>query len=209
MQESFLDYLSSDEYTDSLRKGFINILDIGSGPAVASLAIADMTNYLAAVKGIPNYIKYNFIMNDTSNICLGLAKELLNRYFIISKNYYKAFLKNEFYLNSCFPETISQINRITKQIGPLDFIIFSYVITPFEEQNVDIEQEINNLRQICNENAQILIIQDKYKEELMNQKLNATKKNSVTHKVYSKQNENDSFTYEYCQCLLPLSDAVA
>ena len=209
VQESILTYLSSQDYFESLSNGSVNILDIGSGPGVASLAIADLTNYIVKLREVESSIKFNFVLNDTSALCLGLAKELLHDYFKRPKDSHNIFLQNNFFLKDHFPKTLSQIQRISRNLGHFDIVIFSYVIDCLNQQEVDINKEIVQLKEICSKNGQILIVQDKYNEDLMNQIFPEAEKNSVTNKVYSEQNKNDYYTYEYCQYLMPLSNAVA
>jgi ribosomal protein RSM22 (predicted rRNA methylase) len=46
VQDSLLEYMISDEFMDSLATGALQILDVGCGPAVASLAITDILGYI-------------------------------------------------------------------------------------------------------------------------------------------------------------------
>ncbi len=202
VQESFLNYMTSDQYLSCMANGQINILDIGSGPAVASLAITDLTTSIARATGMKNKIRLNFVLNDTSGICLGLGKELLSIYFGIPQDLKHLSFGRTFLLNEKFPKTFVQFERIAKSLRPFDIIVFSYVLTPLREQRVNISQRVEDLKRVCSDNGKILIVQDKYKAEMMSNLLDETEQNSVTHTVYSKQNDNESYTYDYCQCLI-------
>ena len=207
VQDSLLDYMVSEPFLEAISNGYVNVLDIGSGPAVASLAIADLlgciTEILSEAQKVDSKIAFNFVLNDTSSICLGLGKEMLFNYFREIKGLHNISLDKAFFLNSKFPRTFVQFKRIAKNLKPFNIIVFSYVIVPLDEQDIDIDSEIMDLKKICAENGQILIVQDKYNEELINQIGNGAEKRSITHTVYSNQNSNDSYTYEYYRCLVP------
>ncbi|MCX5633384.1 MAG: hypothetical protein NTW93_06910 [Phycisphaerae bacterium] len=207
VQDSLLDYMVSEPFLEAIYNGYINILDIGSGPAVASLAIADLvgciTEILAEIQKINSKVRLNFVLNDTSSICLGLGKEMLFDYFKKIKSLYDISLDRAFFLDRQFPRTLMQFKRIAKNLNPFNIIVFSYVIVPLDEQDVDINSGIKNLKKICTENGQILIVQDKYNEELISQIENDAEKRSVTHLVYSEQNINSSYSYEYYCSLVP------
>jgi len=83
VQNSLFDYLTSQEFLEVINSGKLQILDIGSGPAVASLAITDfifqLFHNISGYKRKPLEITY--VLNDTSDICLGTGKEMLNNYF--------------------------------------------------------------------------------------------------------------------------------
>jgi ribosomal protein RSM22 (predicted rRNA methylase) len=205
VQDSLLDYMTSESFLEVVFNGCVSVLDIGSGPAVASLAIADMTacivEILSESKRVNYKVNFDFALNDTSNICLGLGRELLFDYFSLIKRFCNIFLDKTFFLDRPFPQTVSQYKRIAKNLKPFDIIAFSYVIIPLDEQGVDINAEMTNLRNICSKDGQILVVQDKYNEDLVRQIGNNTDKRSATHTVYSEENNNSSYTYEYYRSL--------
>ena len=207
VQDSLLDYMTSDSFLDIISNGYINILDIGSGPAVASLAIADLirciTEVLYEIKIVDPKVFLSFVLNDTSDICLGLGKEILFNYFQRTSNSSCVSIDKAFFINKQFPETFSQFERISKNLKPFNIVNFSYVIVPLDEQDVDISSEIMNFKKVCAKDGQILIVQDKYNEELIRRVENNAEKRSITHLVYSQQNDNDSYTYEYYRLLKP------
>lgn len=206
VQDSLLDYMVSEPFLEAISTGYINILDIGSGPAVASLAIADLlgciTEVLSRVQKVDSKVAINFVLNDTSDICLGLGKEMLLNYFRKIKGLYDISEDKAFFLSGRFPKTFVQFRRIAKNLKPFNIIVFSYVIVPLDEQNIDIDSEVIDLKEICVGNGQILVVQDKYNGKLINQIGNGAEKRSITHTVYSNQNSNDSYTYEYYRCLV-------
>jgi len=203
VQDSLLDSMISEPFLQAISEGYVNILDIGSGPAVASLAIADMIGCIVDNQNNNSRVHFNFALNDTSSICLGLGKEMLFNYFMKINGLYNISLDKAFFLNGQFPKTFMQFKRIAKNLKPFHIIIFSYVIVPLNEQDVDINSKIMDLKEICAQNGQILIVQDKYNEELINKIGNDAEKRNVTQTVYSNQNGNDSYSYEYYRCIIP------
>jgi hypothetical protein len=82
-----LEYVLSEDFLEMVRNGNLRILDIGSGPAVASPAISDMLrcifrhieeekNWLMGKK-----LAVDYLLNDTSAICLGTGQHMLADYF--------------------------------------------------------------------------------------------------------------------------------
>ncbi|MFA6185964.1 MAG: hypothetical protein WC770_01965 [Phycisphaerae bacterium] len=206
IQDSLLDYMTSEFFLGSVSDNCINVMDIGSGPAVASLAIADMfsciMDALSKQRSIAYKVKLNFLLNDTSDICLGLGKEILFDYFKLSGRTHNIFMGNAFFLERPFPKTMPQIERIFKNLGTVNIANFSYVVVPLTEQDINIHSEILNIKKLCAPNGRILIVQDKYNEDLVRQIDNEPESRNVTHRVYSKQNNNDTYTYEYYGSLI-------
>lgn len=206
IQDSLLDYMTSESFLESVSDNCINVMDIGSGPAVASLAIADMISCimdaLSKQRSATYKMKLNFLLNDTSDVCLGLGKEMLFDYFKLSGRTHNIFMGNAFFLERPFPKTFPQIERIFKNLGAFSIANFSYVVVPLAEQDIDIHSEILNVKNICDKNGRILIVQDKYNEDLVRQIDNEPESRNVTHWVYSKQNSNDTYTYEYYGSLI-------
>jgi len=134
IQKSVLEYMTSKEFLNRLDGQVLNIVDIGSGPALASLAITDLlmcifdcfldTNRKLNIKPL----RVNYILNDTSNICLGTGLELLNNYFkLCIKDGRKVIYPKIFPVEKPFPSNIGQLKRISQNVGVYDILNFSYV----------------------------------------------------------------------------------
>ena len=76
LQNSLFDFMTSEIFLDTALSGQLRILDVGSGPAVASLAITDLLtyilDYLVYIGRYPKHGIFNvtYVLNDTESICL-------------------------------------------------------------------------------------------------------------------------------------------
>ncbi len=83
VQNSLIKYLVSEEGLSVLKEGHLRILDIGSGPAVASLAITEIVAYI--VRHLVNSsvwrgnrkMKVTYVLNDTESICGSKGRVLI------------------------------------------------------------------------------------------------------------------------------------
>jgi len=88
-QNSLIDYMTSQDFLDIIGSGYLRILDIGSGPAVASLAITDMLACIIRNLGYmgewpkSRTVKITYVLNDISSICLAAGQQMLNNCFRI------------------------------------------------------------------------------------------------------------------------------
>lgn len=139
VQNSLLDYMTSGEFVNLYKSGRLNILDIGSGPAVSSLAIINMLNeIIGCIEDKYSFrrldkVHVNIVLNDIVKVCLGTGKELLQSYFKslrcdLSK---KMILP----LDKEFPSNIKQLGRIASNYSKFDLVILSYVIIPLSEED--------------------------------------------------------------------------
>ena len=219
VQDSLIDYITSDDFINIYNSGRLNILDIGSGPAVASLAIIDMLKCAIECSGQKHHLKklenaqINIVLNDIVKVSLGTGKELLKSYFISGK----CNLSNKaiLLLDKEFPSNINQLKRIASNYGNFDLVILSYVIIPLsEEDNIrKIACSIKEVESICRENGKILIIQDRFRQKFMNKLTNAIgkeyKKEELTQQVYSPDNSNEYHKYKYLSCLFSPKERVS
>ncbi len=214
VQNSLLDYLLSTCFLDFLRAGELNILDIGSGPAVASLAITDMLacilRHLRKEAGLSNVnkIKINYVLNDITGICLGLGQELLTSFFRMSSQCSPELLHNgTLALQKYFPSNMNQLKRICCQLGRYDLINFCYVINPLNEEIglIDTVDGIRQVEKLCCPTGRVLIVQDKFSEQLIRRIAHLIGKSCRTdtlrQRVYSTVNDSDEYTYSYRYCL--------
>jgi len=216
VQNSLIDYMTSEVFFDILNSQELNILDIGSGPAVAPLAITDLLAYILgnirsidATANVKN-IKINYILNDTSSICLGTGFEFLRNYFRFNKYPQNKVLNAlTFRIEKSFPSNIEQLKRISRNLNFYHLIIFSYVINLLNEEEgfLSTINGIKQLETLCHPNGRLLILQDKFNESLTRRIATALgcscKKNVLRQYTYSTINSNDLYTYSYYQCLFP------
>jgi hypothetical protein len=214
IQNSLVDYLTSDEFLEIMFSGKIQILDIGCGPAVASLAITDIIrhiiNYFAENEksNCPEAMQISYVLNDTSRICLGLAQEMLREYFASQDlNRFRLNLGYLFAIPKSFPFNMSQLHRISRNLGLYDIAVFSYVIRPLEETLglITTVDGMQDLELLCNQQSRILIVQDKYQSALVCKFAKSldvsAERREYEQQVYSDRNDNETFTYSYCSVL--------
>jgi hypothetical protein len=214
VQNSILDYLVSESFLETINSGELRILDIGSGPALASLAIAEMIHFIVGhlkhteqwPSGKP--IKISFILNDTSSICLGAGQEMLANYFALMKA--RRQTSSDYRIiavSKAFPENFRQLERIKRNIGPFDVVVFSYVILPLKESE-GIKGLIDGLlgvEKLCVQLGKILVLQDRFNSDLIRRIGRAlgrtSHKKDLTQEIYPERNSSSSQTYEYYFCL--------
>ncbi len=91
VQNCLVNYMTSQDFLDLIKLGHLRILDIGSGPAVAPLAITDILScilkHLERLGAWPKgkTIKVSYVLNDTSAICLETGQRMLTDYFRIRR----------------------------------------------------------------------------------------------------------------------------
>ncbi len=215
VQNSLLNYMTSDEFAGSLRAGKLNILDIGCGPAVASLAITDLLGCIfrhltnAEQMRKSRKLRVNYTLNDTEGVCLGIAQELIRDYFRLNVLFDKNLChERTFVIQKDFPENLIQLKRICEHVGFYDLIILSYVINPLNEEigPEGIAHEIEQLELMCDISGRILVVQDKFSVSLIRKVSKylgeSVHTDVIRQKVYSVVNNCDEYAYKYHYCLL-------
>jgi hypothetical protein len=211
---SLVDYMSSEDFLDVVASRHLRILDVGSGPAVASLAITDMLyyilEYLEYVREVPRGgpMRLTHVLNDTSGICLGTGQHMLANYFRTRGRGARRVASDRIIgIQRAFPGNIGQLRRLRSNLGAYDIIVFSYVISPLDENEgfADLVQGLLNVEKLCRDNGRILIAQDKYETSLIRRVSRAigarSSKQSLTQHVYPKRDKNETYTYTYYSCL--------
>lgn len=208
VQNSLLEYMASEEFIDLIKIGRLNILDIGSGPAVASMAITDILVCVLKNLNVQKIIRISYFLNDPVNICLGAGKDFLNSYFLsIKKSEQKLCNNIVLTIEKDFPSNVKQLMRIRRNYGEYGIVNFSYVITPLQEQKglTGIKNGFLEIELMCNPKGRILILQDKFKEALIRKITSAIgeryKKQELSQYVYSSNNSNEIQTYTYFDCI--------
>lgn len=214
IQNSLISYMTSQDFLKLLSSGHSHILDIGSGPAVASLATTDMLAYI--VKGLRTIgdwpgsktVEVTYVLNDTSRICLAVGQRMLTDYFQRKRAYGTAVIRGRtFTVQRPFPHNMDQIGRIARNVGTYDIAILSYVLGPLIEDN-GLSALVNGLfsvEQLCTHDGRILIVQDKFKGALMRRVSAAlgtsTRREELTQEIYPDREIGKTNTYSYYNCL--------
>lgn len=214
VQNSMLDYMTSEDFLELLDSHVLNILDIGSGPAVASLAITDVVacilKHLCEMNSLSNdkRVRIRYVLNDTANICLGTGRDMIRTYFAMNRRENLGlFNEATFTIEKEFPACINQLKRISRHLDTYTIMNFSYVINPLNEEQ-GLKSITNGLAQvetICNPNGRILILQDKFSEALIKKVSGAIRqpfqRDVLSQYVYSTDNDNVTYAYSYYCCL--------
>jgi len=213
VQNCLIDYMASQDFLDLIKLGHLRILDIGSGPAVAPLAITDMLScilkHIERVRAWPKgrTIKVSYALNDTSAICLETGQRMLTAYFRIRRGRREIINSQIISIQKAFPDNISLLQRAGFNLAAYDIIVFSYVISPLNE-NLGFYKLVDgllNIEKLCKHHGRILIVQDKFEASLMRRISRAigtsSNKQALTQYVYPKRNENEIYTYIYYCCL--------
>jgi len=191
----------------------LRIFDVGSGPAVTSLAITDMLGslikYLEEIgewtKG--KRVKVDYILNDTSSFCLSTGKHILANYFQNNNSHRRIIRGQTISIQKGFPDNLSQLQRIRLNIGKYDIATFSYVITPMNEEKgfKNLVHGLFNIEKLCNYSGRILILQDRFRARLVKKISRAIgisdNIEKTVQQIYPKRNMSDIFTYFYYCCL--------
>jgi hypothetical protein len=213
VQNSLLDYADSEDFDTILDGGEIRILDIGCGPAVGVLA---MTDIIMCILGDQNSsrrrpIRFVYVLNDTSGICLATGQRMLNEYFDLCRaRKINAGEHIALTLMSDFPDNVNRLERIGKNYGTYHLAMFSYVIRPLADENgtVGLANNIIGTEKLCDNRGRILILQDQYRESLMRalgKQIDASVENKeLTQEVFPNRGTTDIYTYSYYQCLYKL-----
>ena len=205
VQDSLLECMTSDE--------FLNLLDIGSGPAVASLAITDMLAcMLRHLEGISlqayaKEMRIRYVLNDTAGICLGVGQQMLENYFRLNRQHGQLHQDGMFAIEKGFPSNMIQLKRLHENIGPYDITNFSYVVNPLNEEEglKNLSAGLLQVEKLCSANGRILILQDRFSVSLMRRIVRAIgqscRKRVLSQHVYSTGNSKAIYSYLYYCCL--------
>jgi len=213
-QNSLVNYMTSQDFLDIIASGHLRILDVGSGPAVASLAITDM---LACILEHLEYIgewpkgktvKVTYVLNDTSGICLGTGQRMLTNYFRIRGGHTGRIINGRVIsIQKAFLDNMNQLQRVKLNFGTYDLVIFSYVISPLNEDRGfnSLVNGLMNVEKLCSHNGRTLILQDRFNASLIRRISRAidisSHKRELRQHVYPNRNTNQTYTYSYYHCL--------
>jgi hypothetical protein len=210
IQDSLLDYIESEDFDSILEGGEIRILDIGCGPAVGVLAVTDIVMSILEDQNSSRQrpVRFVYVLNDTSGICLSTGQRMLNEYFDLCRaNKIGAGEHRILTLTNDFPDNTNQLERIEKNYGAYHLVMFSYVIRPLADENgnIGLANDIVRTERLCGPRGRILILQDQYRETLMRtlgKKIDASvESKELTQEIFPNRGTADTYTYSYYQCL--------
>jgi len=222
IQNSLLDYIGSEDFDSILDGGEIRILDIGCGPAVGVLAVTDIIMRRLANENNTRHrpIRFVYVLNDTSEVCLSTGQRMLNEYFALRRVNNAGMTGHRILtLAKGFPQNANQLMRIAKNYGAYHLVMFSYVLQPLVDDNRNqyLASDIVRTEGLCDPCGRVLILQDKYSESLtrtLGKQINASVENKeLTQNIFPDRGTMDTYTYSYYQCLYKprhsLAEAVA
>ncbi|MHC4748199.1 MAG: hypothetical protein ACYS18_12930 [Planctomycetota bacterium] len=221
VQNSLLEYMTSQDFLDIVRSGHLRILDVGCGPAVASLAITNMlAHILKHLEDMGKWpkgktVRITYVLNDSSDICLAVGQQMLTNYFRTGRQYDLRPIHNiTLAIEKAFPKNMGQLKRISCNLGQYDIANFCYVVES-QKERASFQGLINGLletEKLCNPVGKILIIIDRFNMVFTRRLARAMKissqKQTLTQYVYPKRNANVTFTYRYYRCLYSPSNTL-
>jgi hypothetical protein len=140
LENSLLDYMVSGDSFGTRQVDALRILDVGSGPAVASLALLDIAERVRRT-GMGSDLRHGallrrtvHVLNDTSAVCLATGKHMMAEYLRRKHNHpFMLGSPRIFTLQSPFPSNLHQLRRMASALGGYDIVFLSYVIHPLTE----------------------------------------------------------------------------
>ncbi|HET6442801.1 MAG TPA: hypothetical protein VFH53_10530 [Phycisphaerae bacterium] len=215
-QDSLVEYFASPAFEAVARRGYIHVADVGSGPSVASLAIADLVcTTIAAIRQMGRIrsagrMAVHVALNDTSEICLAEGRSLLKRYNRGGNE--PISIRRIIPISTPFSNSITQFRRIAGMTEPYDLCCLGYVMIPLSEQ-VGAQAFADGIHQLVQaghgNGGRLLLIQDRFHENLHRQICHRLGTSAETadlkQRVYDSENQNSEHTYTYCRSRSPLS----
>jgi hypothetical protein len=216
VQNSLIQYMISDSFLNIVRGGSLRLLDIGSGPAVASLAVTDMLGCIVEyLKGLGEFpkggaVNVTYVINDTSWMCLGTGQSMLENYFLIGRRPGARIIhKHTIRIQRPFPENLNQIRRIAHNFGRFDMAIFSYVVVPLDQES-GLDNLVTGLMDtelLCDREGRMVILQDRFNASRMRRigrKLGVSvQKEKSLQQLYPRSATWPTYVYSYYSSVFP------
>ena len=112
-----------------------------------------------------------------------------------------------FPISTAFPGNLHYIYRLASFLGGFDLAILSYVLRPLvEDGNLQsLVGGVKILERLCRPHGRVLIIQDKFHEQLIRKLAGMIgvecREQTLTQKIYPPRGSNETCTYTYYDCL--------
>ncbi len=213
LQNSLMDYVTSPDFNETFQLGSLRILDIGSGPAVASQALTDIvTRTIGDADSVVSrqYSPFRMIhvLNDTSSICLVTGRRMLVGYsHAPGQPCSVAHRLQIFTLPTAFPGNLYQIRDLASSLGNFDLVVLSYVLHPLTEDGSlqSLVSGLSMLERFCKPRGRVLIVQDRFQEPLIRKLAGIIgvecREQMLTQRIYPPRGSNETGTYTYYDCL--------
>lgn len=213
LQNSLIDYVISPDFNETIQSGWLSILDIGSGPAVASQALIDIIDRMASGADSTTSLRHgclhmSHVLNDTSAICLATGKRMLTTCSQDKDRPCSTVSRSHiFTLSTAFPGNLHRICHLATFLEGFDLVVLSYVLRPLTEDGnlQSLVDGLNTLGRFCKPHGCILIIQDKFQEPLLRELADmivvGCRQQTLTQEIYPARGSSETCTYTYYDCL--------
>jgi hypothetical protein len=208
LQRSLVEYVASVGFQRTVQFGPLRILDIGSGPAVASLGMIDMVRRVMQGAVGPHAIRMVHVLNDTSPICLVTGKHMLAACHELERSAGLVLPADRvFTLPTAFPRNMPQIQQLASFLGGYDIIILSYVMDPLTDAYGlrALVAAVRALERLCRPHGRMLLMQDRFREALIRSLTGMLsvkyREQTVTQEIYPPRGDNETYTYTYYDSL--------
>lgn len=214
IQDSLVDHVVSNDFREAVSRRHLHLLDLGCGPAVGSLAISELVrSILSNAISEPRHgrqmpVTISYVLNDTSDVCLGTATEFLDHYLqVVQAQSRFRLVGTRFAVEKPFPSNLNQLARLQKHIGAYDFIVMSYVAIPLEDglEREELMEGLHRLRDLCGSRGKLIIIQDQFRRPLVSRISRMIgqqfSERTLRQYVYSSDNRNSVQSYSYFRCI--------
>ncbi len=209
VQDSLLNKSFSQLIKVAVMRGRVSIVDIGSGPAIASLALLDLLDHAAesGILAVRGKLRITAVLNDVSDACLNVGQKLLEDYFCQNS---RCSVQKIIPVSVPFPRSIVQLSRVSRLFGPYDVCCMSYVLDLLEEQS-GLKQVCDGIRQLSGlfsrADNQVTILTDRFHESLhkrASRELGGQAEvTNIKQKVYDTDNSNLEHTYTFFRTYFP------
>jgi SAM-dependent methyltransferase len=213
LQKSLMEYVASLDFQQAVRLGPLRILDIGCGPAVASLGMIDLVHRMMnkvdpCARICRRVVRMVHVLNDTSPICLATGKHMLAGWHEREgESDAKVPDNSVLTLPKAFPDNMCQVRRLASFLGVYDVVILSYVLNPLTDDYGlrTLAAAMKDVESLCRPRGRVLILRDKFQESRIQhlaQLLNVQhREQTLTQEIYPPRGENETYTYTYYDCL--------
>jgi SAM-dependent methyltransferase len=222
VQRTLSEYVDSPDFRLARESGHLRILDIGCGPAVASLAVYDIMNGIVLGQDSIGSVlrsqipRVTHVLNDTSRICLGVGKHMIAQYLLPGMRRLGNPSEDPILtLASPFPDNLHQIRSWATTLGNFDIVFLSYVVGVLADHYglEKVVHAVSQLEELRQPYGRMVIIQDRFQFSLMERiarRLGVQcNERTVTHEVYPRRGDDQKYTYTYYDCLYPPSRVAA
>ena len=205
VQNSLLQEQAIAKLHEAMEWSRVTILDIGSGPAVAALAVLDLLDVMLQILELPP-ISVEVALNDVSAVNLEAGERLIQSYHSRNGEPFQSITVRP--LHRGFPNNLAEIRECAVAWGGFDVLLLSYVLVPLKRllSHRAIQEALRVALDCGSSSAVGLILQDKFNESLaraVGRNLQfSTRKASVRQAVDKQKLGQEVQTYTYFETLI-------